>query len=223
MDNILKNNSFVPIAKKTYGLLMKSKNGSVAIKYNDGNIEGFIKGDINDILLNESIITKVGSIIIVALGLTYFTTDITIVDGISMVPTYKNHEIIIKSRAARDVNKMMLDRGAIVKFKSPEGDTAIKRIIAKPGDEIEFDSIFIKVNGKIVDRGNMEKHPSYGIKKQAYSLKGTGQERKTDPYTTTITLKNNQYFLMGDNRTYSTDSRKYGPIADSSIISIINK
>jgi signal peptidase I len=195
------------------------------LSYNDGNFEGFLKKNIVDSVIYESfsIKEKISTFIAIGLGLIHFNTDITIIDGVSMEPTFKNHKIIVKTNAAKDVKRMLLNQNTIVKFKSPEGDTSIKRIVALPGDTIEFDAMYIKVNGKTIDNTNIEPHPSSGIKTKAYSLSGNGKIRKTNPFVTTVTLKNNEYFVMGDNRSKSVDSRKYGPITECSIISIIEK
>lgn len=216
---------FIPVKKVRGGVLSKSKSSIPAVKinYTDGNVEGFIKGNIADSpdIFNESQFkTTLEWIAIIAMGLgiTYFTTDITIVDGISMEPTYKNHTFIIKSRAAKKVNAMLLSRNTIVKFISPDKEQCLKRIVGLPGDTITFDRSFVKVNGEIVDSTNV--YTNIDAKPEAQSFKDFAKSiRKSKEYV----LENNQYFVMGDNKPHSVDSRMYGPIRDVDIISIVQK
>jgi signal peptidase I len=222
--NDLKNKGFVPVGVKRDYTILKSESG-VILSHKDGEMEGFLKKQVSvDDILSEgmNIREKVFTFIAIGLGITHFNTDITVVDGISMEPKYKNMQLIIKSSAARQVNEMMLHNNTIVKFKL-ENDIYIKRIVGVPGDEIEFDAMYVKVNGEIIDNTNQNPHPEHGAKRKAYSLAGNGKERKVDTVVTTITLKDGEYFVMGDNRPYSIDSRKYGPINTSNIISILEK
>ena len=212
----LKKSGYVPVKDMKDYILLKSKNG-VAMSYKDGNVEGFINGNQQ---INEGLRQTIEMFILIGLGLTYFTTDITIVNGPSMEPTYKNYQVIINPKSATNVEKMLKHDGSIVRFKTPEGDTAIKRIVAGPGDEIEFNVNVIKVNGKVVDTDNAEDHP-----KADYQLPGItpgGHDRPGQPISI-IKLKSDQYFVIGDNRTNSVDSRKYGPITKSSIISVVQR
>lgn len=208
--------------KTNYGTISKTDN-KLIIAYNDGNVEGFIKKQSIDEDFSK-IRYSIELFILVGLGITYFNTDITIVSGASMEPTYHNHKIIIRSVKAREINKLMISRDCIVKFKSPNGECAIKRIVGIPGDELEFNAFTIKVNGKVVTTHNTEKHPEGGLKTQAKSSKHKEKNRNnTYPVNTTITLKENEYYVLGDNKMNSVDSKHYGPIHLDNIISILDK
>lgn len=210
MNDILKNNNFSPVSKKSYGLLMKSPDGGVAIKYKDGNVEGFIKN--TNLKLEEGMRHKLEMLALLSLGIMYFTTDVTIVDGDSMEPNYINHQIIIKTKACRDVNKMLINKNAVIKFKDPKGTTCIKRVKGIPGDTIEFDNFIIKINGKIIDKNNLNDIPT-----------NTSLSMVNGKEIYTMKLKDNQYFVVGDNKPDSMDSREYGPINKSAILSVITK
>lgn len=202
--------------KTSYGTIVSSQN-KVIIKYNDGNIEGFIKTPNQ---FNEGIRHIIEAFTLIGLGIIYFNTDITIVDGKSMYPTYNNYQIIVKSKDTRNVNKLMLAKNTIIKFKDPSNITSIKRIVGVPGDFVEFSFRTIKINGKIVDTENCEPLPPGSIHKISYTKAGVPHSRSTEA---TIQLKDNEYFVMGDNKNNSTDSRNYGPITDTAVISIIEK
>ena len=217
MDSILHKltkSGFTPVKTTQTFTVLKSNTG-VAISFTDGTIEGFVKSGVDNNALNESTFTKIGSVIIVALGFTYFNTDITIVDGPSMEPTYKNHQIIINSKSVKDVNKMLINKNSIVKFVSPEGDRSIKRIVGVPGDKLEFNKFELKINGVVADEDNREGS-------EQHLLKMLKKRKRFDDHRTLI-LKKDQYYVMGDNRQDSIDSRKYGPIDKSCIISVVGK
>lgn len=216
-DNIkfFKEQGFNIAGKTDNGILLKSDNG-IAIAYNDGHYEGFIKpsDSVNELGTKDIL----EALILVGLSTVFFTTDLTIVDGQSMSPTYKNYQIIIKTKSETTVNRMLLAKNAIVKFKTPEGDTAIKRIAGVPGDKIEFEGTIIKINGKVVDTFNREYHSQPKAPNQSYDDYAKYLKEKTS-----YELKNNEFFVMGDNRDVSTDSRKYGPVQASAILAIIEK
>lgn len=216
----IKRLGFVPVKNTKHYTTFKSKDG-IAILYDDNNVEGFTKRDFKESMLNEiGIRQKIEMLLVIGLGITYFTTDITIINGNSMEPTYKNHQIILKTKSSTNVNKILLSKGSIIKFVSPIGDKSIKRIVGIPGDEIEFDFNVIKINGKIVDKFNSEPHPTPTFQKKAYTQ--TGIERKKSPIDV-IKLKPGEYFVMGDNSSDSIDSKTYGPIKDTSILSVVEK
>jgi signal peptidase I len=89
--------------------------------------------------------------------------------------------------------------------------------VAVPGDEMEFDGVSVKVNGKIIDKNNK----THNLKRLTTLLSKRGQRISIPPEK--MKLKHNQYFVMGDNRNYSTDSRDFGPVDSDSIINIVDK
>ena len=202
--------------KTNYGTISKT-NDKLVIHHNDGNVEGFIKSN----TIEEGIRQIIESIILIGLGVTYFNTDVTIVSGRSMSPTYHNLQIIVKSKLAASVNKLMLNRGTIIKFKDPSNVTSIKRIVGIPGDIVEFEFRTVKINGEVIDINNSEPPPPGSYVNTLYTKAGTPYSRKGK--SATLTLKDGEFFVMGDNKDNSTDSRNYGPITNTAIISIIEK
>lgn len=218
--NKLKSSGFVPVKSEKNYTVFKSDKG-VALSYDDGTIEGFIKDKLNESLISEiNIRQKIEMLILIGLGITYFNTDITIVDGRSMEPTLKNHQIIVKTKSSTNVNKILASKNSIVKFKSPSNQTSIKRIVGVPGDLIEFNIQIIKVNGVVVDTKNDSPPPEGSIIQPSFSKNGKLRTRSPVAH---LKLKDNEYFVIGDNRNNSIDSREYGPITNSSIISVIEK
>lgn len=135
--------------------------------------------------------------IFIALGLTLvirtFFFSPYVVDGASMEPTLHNHEKIF-------VNKVYysdhFNRGDIIIIKGPD-ENYVKRIIGMPGDEIEMkgDQLFI----------NQVPYKETYLAENLKFAKLQGG-RLTEDFGP-IFIPKNQYYVMGDNRLYSKDSR----------------
>ncbi|MGN6608503.1 MAG: signal peptidase I, partial [Jatrophihabitans sp.] len=93
-------------------------------------------------------------------------------------------------------------------FQAPE-DVLIKRVIGLPGDTIQLRNGRVILNGTLLDEGYVKSTPQ---------CPGTSQ--RTDPRTSVSkwTVPPGDVFVMGDNRCDSEDSRRFGPIPESSII-----
>jgi signal peptidase I len=105
------------------------------------------------------------------------------------------------------------EAGDIVTFIDPEDSstTLIKRIIATPGQTVEVKDGAVYVDGEKLDEPYTLNRPSEVIERYASNLDG--------PVTYPYTLGEDEYWVMGDNRTNSLDSRYFGPITRDSITS----
>lgn len=112
-----------------------------------------------------------------------------------MNPTYYTGDVLIVNRLSEP------KRGDIVTFKR-NNKSYIKRIIALPGDTILIDNSVVYVNGEVIS----EDYINEGVFE--------GGNFEDNEYT----LKGDEYFVMGDNRNYSLDSRKFGVIYKDEII-----
>jgi len=100
----------------------------------------------------------------------------------------------------------VVHRGDIIVFKhpkTPERDL-IKRTIGLPGETIELRDRRVYVNGKPLD----EPYARYLFPEGAGDLPQTDVRRNFGP----LTIPDGQYFMMGDNRDNSEDSRYWGPL-----------
>jgi signal peptidase I len=95
-------------------------------------------------------------------------------------------------------------RGDVVIFKSPaDGRTDfIKRIIGLPGDTIETDGGRVRINGKILEEPYVK-----GIE-TAVNPGIAARPESRGP----LVIPRDSYYVLGDNRDHSTDSRRVGPI-----------
>jgi signal peptidase I len=103
-----------------------------------------------------------------------------------------------------DQNQGTNHRQACDRPTAPSSETFIKRVVGLPGDRISI------VNGHVIRDGTEEKAP--------YAAACGGGPDCNFP--TTITIPPGHYFMMGDNRGDSDDSRFWGPIPQSSIIGV---
>ena len=127
------------------------------------------------------------------------------VSGSSMVATFHDGDYIITQKISYKLG--LPQRGDIVVFKNPrdESQDFIKRVIAIPGDTIMVNSTQVYLNGQLLN----EPYLSPGTPTFGRNFLNDGIEVKAG---------DNQYFVFGDNREHSSDSREWGSIPKEKII-----
>ena len=133
------------------------------------------------------------------------------IQGNSMYPTIRSGDTGITSIFSVKVNKM--NRFDIVSVYSPSEDRNLtKRIIGLPNETVEFKDDRLYINGKYTPQDFFDK---------AYvaSQTNNGAHKFTEDYGP-ITLKADEYFICGDNRIISVDSRIIGPFKKENILSL---
>ncbi|MBF6590456.1 MAG: signal peptidase I [Ktedonobacterales bacterium] len=130
------------------------------------------------------------------------------VSGPAMQPTLRDGQIVL-AHVYTFVGKRIRDpqRGDIVLYHPPDhpSTTVIGRLIALPGDNIEVTSSSVILNGKPLNEPYI-----------ASAGAGQSENNQTVPSTT---LGTNKYFILGDNRPNSADSRTFGAVDGGKIIS----
>lgn len=130
--------------------------------------------------------------VILALIVTIFVRPI-VSDGSAMLPTIGDGEVIIVSKQNYSPNRGTPEFKQIVAFRDDfiaegnEGDNTIRRIIGLPGDKIQIKDGKVYRNGKVLE--------------EKYANGFTAGEIET------ITLGEDEVFVLGDNRKESIDSR----------------
>ena len=135
----------------------------------------------------------------IVLPIRYFIAQPFIVRGASMEPTYENSEYLLIDEVTYYFRAP--ERGEVVVFRYPQNPSQffIKRIIALPGETIEIN------DGKIqVAKGGQKEEIILDEPYLSRDVKTIGD--------TTLTLNENEYFVLGDNRQASSDSRFWGPL-----------
>jgi len=121
------------------------------------------------------------------------------INGASMEDTFYNKELIVTNKIVYKLHPP--ERGDVVIFKSPRNKDIdyIKRVIALPGETIKLEASKYYINGQALS----EPYLSEGIYTAGGAYLQEGQE--------TI-IPEGYYFVSGDNRPHSSDSREFGPI-----------
>lgn len=120
------------------------------------------------------------------------------VSGNSMHPTFLNKEYILTNIVALRLGKPKL--GDVVVFKAPTDPDKdyIKRVIGVPGDQIMIQNGDVYVNGRLLDQN--------GFLRPTVKTYGGSFLREGIP----VTVPAESYFVIGDNRPGSSDSREWG-------------
>ncbi len=149
-------------------------------------------------------LTKVALIIVVLLvAFIIFVGKPLPVNGDSMLPNFRSGEIVIVEQISFSGVKS-IRRGDVVAAKfpaDPDKTKLIKRVVGLPGETVEVKDTHLFVNGVAMSESYQ---PRYGIA----------------PYDeiASVNLKDDEYFLAGDNRPGSSDSRLWGPVTRSDIL-----
>ncbi|MDQ1284574.1 MAG: signal peptidase [Patescibacteria group bacterium] len=101
-----------------------------------------------------------------------------------------------------------MERQTVVVFRYPLDPEKffIKRIIGLPGEKVEIKNSQITIY-------NQENPEGFALDETGYLFKSV----KTNP-DMAVSLKDDEYFVMGDNRTASSDSRVWGPVPQADIM-----
>jgi len=141
--------------------------------------------------------------LVIVLPIRYFLFQPFIVSGASMEPNFYQGEYLLIDEISYRFKEPK--RGEVVVFRYPKNPSYyyIKRVIGLPGETIEISQGEIKIY-------NFE-NPGGKELKESYVKPETSGEIKT-------TLDKEEYFLLGDNREHSSDSRSFGPVERKYII-----
>ncbi|MFP4514957.1 MAG: signal peptidase I [Parcubacteria group bacterium] len=137
----------------------------------------------------------------------YFLIQPFYVKGASMEPSFHDYEYLIIDEISYRFNEPK--RGEVVVFRYPRHpqEYFIKRIIALPGERVEVRNGLVYVYN--------EENPKGFLLDEEYLHEGTQTHGLQNEE---VDLKADEYYVLGDNRSASKDSRNFGPVNESFII-----
>ncbi|HOU75665.1 MAG TPA: signal peptidase I [Candidatus Dojkabacteria bacterium] len=122
--------------------------------------------------------------------------------GQSMEPNVHDKSFVVAAKLAYKFGDPQ--RGDVIIFKRTETRDYIKRVIGLPGEKIRIEDCKIYINDSPLDE-------SAYLANSVCTLGGSYLETSTDQQRYEIIVPENKYFVVGDNRNGSTDSRDFGP------------
>ena len=158
--------------------------------------EQMLESDKRIIKFFKDVIPYVIVIVSVVLIRTYVITPIK-VDGASMYSTLSDGDVLLLKKYEHDYKRFDV---VVFRYK---GDRLIKRVIGLPGETVEYQGNKLYINGVYVEEPFLKNNQeTFNFK-----LKKIGISK----------IPKDCYFVLGDNRTNSTDSRVIGPISKDDI------
>ncbi|HLM84034.1 MAG TPA: signal peptidase I [Candidatus Bathyarchaeia archaeon] len=157
-------------------------------------------------------------VVVIIVPIRVFLIQPFFVQGASMEPNFEDKEYLIVNELGYKTTSFgnffsvkpfkELHRGDVVVFRYPKNPSVfyIKRIIGLPGEKVEISNGHVKIF-------NAENANGFVLDESKYldpSVETTGEMN--------ISLKDDQYFVMGDNREYSSDSRSWGPVPEADVM-----
>ncbi len=129
--------------------------------------------------------------ILIILFIAVYIVGLQQVVGPSMSPTLENGDILILDKATYKL--FDIKRNDVIAFYSSKSKYLIKRVIGMPGDYIEFKNNNLYINNKLVE----EEYLDESIITEDFNLYSLGYSK----------IPEDMYFVLGDNRSNSSDSR----------------
>lgn len=192
----------------------------------DAQIKKYLSPNYGREILNylTYFLTVLLCVALVYMGIRYYLVDTIAISGYSMFPNYNNYS----DPAKQDVIQIDLlsprfgdyRRGEVVVLRAPitcdsNQSLVIKRVIGIPGDKIIFENGKVLVQGIETDNLAVILDESKYLSREIATFKNVVslEDRFEEPI-----LGKDEYFVMGDNRGKSKDSRYCGKIAKETIL-----
>lgn len=124
------------------------------------------------------------------------------VQGASMTPNFFSGDYVLVDKVSYHFRP--LNRGEVIVFKNPENESEyfIKRVVGLPGEEVIIAGGEVYISGKLL--------------KEGYLPEGQTSSGESD-----FILGPGEYFVMGDNRLQSRDSRSWGALERGEVVGLV--
>jgi len=128
-----------------------------------------------------------------------------LVSGASMEPTFQNGDYLLIDEISLRFREPV--RGEVVVFRYPREPRAfyIKRIIGLPGERVTIKNGVVSVTND----------DAVTVLREPYVVPGAAGAEVD------VGLGSGEYYVLGDNRGFSFDSRSWGPLADGNIVGVV--
>ncbi len=134
--------------------------------------------------------------ILIAVVLIVFIYQPVKVEGTSMMPALKDQERIFINKFTYRLGSIQHGDTVVFRFPEDPSKSYIKRVIAIPGDRVRIDAGQVYVNGQALKEPYVIDHDNV-----SWPAPGPVEDQ---------TVPAGRYFVLGDNRTFSSDSRTWG-------------
>lgn len=191
----------------------------------------------------KKFIVEYRSLLVILLGMLFFRTaiaDWSPVPSESMEPTIHPGDVLLINKTVLGPNVPFTEgrlwqeaqpqRGDIVTLTPPGKDsTYVKRVVGLPGDRLRMEGIQLFINDEAVPMLVTERGELTGIVRAVETLGGHTHEIQVDlrlPLLTIegeLTVPADSYFVMGDFRNNSEDSRYFGPVHQDRLIGKVSR
>jgi len=141
--------------------------------------------------------------LLVVIPMRMFVLEPFVVSGSSMVPTFANGDYLIIDKISYELGNPKRDDVVIFRYPKDQTKFYIKRVIGLPSETVDISGNNITIINK--------EYPE-GFKLNQPFVKNTANNNIR------FELKSNEYFVMGDNRAHSADSRQWGDLPKENII-----
>lgn len=141
--------------------------------------------------------------LLVVIPIRFLVVEPFVVSGSSMSPTFENRDYLIIDKFTYKFTEPERDDVVIFRYPNDQTKFFIKRIIALPNETVDMKNGVVTITNTENKKGFRLEEPY--IKNIPNS----------DAY---FELKGDEYFVMGDNRNYSSDSRFWGPVKRKLIV-----
>ena len=160
--------------------------------------------------------------LLIALLINTFLLSLVKVDGLSMYPNLQNNERVIMlkhGKIKRDTVVVFSAKGVDDRPGVTDVTKYVKRVIGLPGDKIEYKNDGkLYVNGKFQSQGYITTEQQ---KEGTLSIASAEDKGVTLGTGRSFTVPKDEYFVLGDNREVSNDSRSYGFVPRSKILGVV--